>query len=192
MQASSEREMRGVGRTRPGKAKERVTEERVNIKAKEEDSTKENSKRRGRERRSGSEWRPTCVASSHESRAGNARDRKGRRGRNGGMGDGKKRKQRKRLARLIPLSHCKHCNNCSSSSNSALAMTHAASTGTVDNETFYDIGHRNVDFVDSPTPADLAVYDFLESPFPGLKALGVELAEFSKVLAVAEAVAKDP
>ena len=29
------------------------------------------------------------VASSHESRAGNARDRKGRRGRKGGMGDGK-------------------------------------------------------------------------------------------------------
>ena len=71
-------------------------------------------------------------------------------------------------------------------------MTHAASTGTVDNETFYDIGHRNVDFVDSPTLADLAVYDFLESPFTGLEALGVELAEFPKVLAVAEAVAKDP
>ena len=95
------------------------------------------------------------VASSHESRAGNARDRKGRRGRKGGMGDGKKRKQRKRLARRIPLSHCKHCNHCnhcsncrSSSSNSALAMTHTASTGTVDNETFHDIGHRNVDFMD--------------------------------------------
>ena len=29
--------MRGVGRTRPGKAKERVTEERVNLKAKEEE-----------------------------------------------------------------------------------------------------------------------------------------------------------
>ena len=127
------------------------------------------------------------VASSHESRAGNARDRKGRRGRNGGMGDGKKRKQRKRLARRIPLSHCKHCNN-SSSSNRALAMTHAASTGVVDNETFYDIGHRNVDFVDSPTLADLAVYDFLGSLFTGLKALGV--AEFPKVLAVAEALAR--
>ena len=46
VQASSEGEMRGVGRTRPGKAKERVTEERVNIKAKEEDlGTTENSKR---------------------------------------------------------------------------------------------------------------------------------------------------
>ena len=43
-----------------------------------------------------------------------------------------------------------------------------------------------------PTLANLAVYDFLESPFTGLKALGVELAEFHKVLAVAEAVAKDP
>ena len=52
MQASSE-EMRGVGRTRPtGKAKERVTEERVNMKAKEEDlAAKENSKRRERKRR---------------------------------------------------------------------------------------------------------------------------------------------
>merc|ERR1712064_154284 len=46
--------------------------------------------------------------------------------------------------------------------------------------------------VDGPTLADLAVYDFLESPFPGLKALGVELAAFPKVLAVAQAVAKDP
>ena len=38
VQASSEGEMRGVKRTRPaGKAKERVTEERVSMKAKEED-----------------------------------------------------------------------------------------------------------------------------------------------------------
>ena len=37
VQVSSEGEMRGVGRTRPGKAKERVTEERVNMKAKEEE-----------------------------------------------------------------------------------------------------------------------------------------------------------
>ena len=43
-----------------------------------------------------------------------------------------------------------------------------------------------------PTLANLAVYDFLELPFAGLKALGVELAEFPKVLAVAEAVAKGP
>ena len=43
--------MRGGGRTRPaGKAKERVTEERVSMKAKEEDlAAKENSKRRGEE-----------------------------------------------------------------------------------------------------------------------------------------------
>ena len=49
VQASSEGEMRGVGRTRPTrKAKERV---RMNMKAEEEDlATKENSKRRGRER----------------------------------------------------------------------------------------------------------------------------------------------
>ena len=43
-----------------------------------------------------------------------------------------------------------------------------------------------------PTLANLALYDFLESPFTGLKALGVELAEFPKVLAVAETVAKYP
>ena len=39
--------MRGVGRTRPGKAKERVMEERVTMKAKEEDlEGKENSRSR--------------------------------------------------------------------------------------------------------------------------------------------------
>ena len=101
------------------------------------------------------------VASSHECRAGNARDKKGRRGRKGIIGDEKKRKQRKRLTRCIPLSHC---NSSSSSSNSALAMTHAASTGTVDNKTFF--------CVDGSTLADLAVYDFLGSPFTGRKALG--------------------
>jgi glutathione S-transferase len=46
--------------------------------------------------------------------------------------------------------------------------------------------------VDGPTLADLAVYNFLESPFPGLKALGVEVTNFPKLIAVAEAVAKDP
>ena len=53
--------MSGVGRTRPaGKAKEKVTEERVSMKTKEEDlATKENSKRRGRKRRNESEWRQT-------------------------------------------------------------------------------------------------------------------------------------
>merc|ERR1712064_246442 len=35
--------------------------------------------------------------------------------------------------------------------------------------------------VEGPTLADLAVYDFLESPFPGLKALGVELAAYLKL-----------
>ena len=50
MQASSEGKTRGARRTRPaGKAKEKVTKERVNMKAKEEDlATKENSKRRER------------------------------------------------------------------------------------------------------------------------------------------------
>ena len=43
-------------------------------------------------------------------------------------------------------------------------MTHAASTGTVDNKTFL--------CVDGPTLADLVVYDFLGSPFTGRKALG--------------------
>ena len=38
--------MRDVGRTRPGKAKERVTEERVNMKAKEELEAKEDSRSR--------------------------------------------------------------------------------------------------------------------------------------------------
>ena len=51
MQASSGGRDERRGRTRPaGKAKERVTEERVSMKAKEEDlAAKENSKRRGRE-----------------------------------------------------------------------------------------------------------------------------------------------
>jgi len=42
-----------------------------------------------------------------------------------------------------------------------------------------------------PTLADLAVYDMIESPFPGLKALGVDLIPYPKVRAVAEAVQKD-
>ena len=48
MQDSSEGEMRGVGRTRPaGKAKERVMEERVNMKGKEEElEAKEHSRSR--------------------------------------------------------------------------------------------------------------------------------------------------
>ena len=47
VQASSEGEMRGVGRTRPGKAKERVMEEKGNMKAKEEElEGKEHSRSR--------------------------------------------------------------------------------------------------------------------------------------------------
>ena len=38
--------MKGVGRTSPGKAKGRVTEERVNMKAKEELEAKEDSRLR--------------------------------------------------------------------------------------------------------------------------------------------------
>jgi len=42
-----------------------------------------------------------------------------------------------------------------------------------------------------PTLADLAVYDFVESPFPGLKALGFDVTPYAKLTAVAEAVRKD-
>ena len=61
---------RDVGRTRPaGKAEERVTEERVNMKAKEGDlAAKENSKRRGRKRRNGCEWRQTWRRVAHTPR----------------------------------------------------------------------------------------------------------------------------
>ena len=64
-------DLRGVGRTRPaGKAKEQVTEERVSTKAKEEDlATKENSKRRGRKRRNGSEWRQSWELLAHTPQA---------------------------------------------------------------------------------------------------------------------------
>ena len=50
VQASSEGELRGVGRTRPGKAKERVMEDRVNMKAKEEELERNTA---GRELRDG-------------------------------------------------------------------------------------------------------------------------------------------
>ena len=46
VQVLSEGEMRDVGRTRPRKAKERVTEERVNMKAKEELEAKEDTRLR--------------------------------------------------------------------------------------------------------------------------------------------------
>ena len=80
-QASSEGEMRSVGRTRPaGKAKEWVPEERVSMKAKEEDlAAKENSKRRGRKRRNGSEWRQTWEQVAHNPRPRQTWERKRRR-----------------------------------------------------------------------------------------------------------------
>ena len=63
-------EMRGARRTRPaGKAKGRATEERVNMKAQEEDlATKGNTQRRERERKSGSEWRLTWGQVAHTPR----------------------------------------------------------------------------------------------------------------------------
>ena len=90
------------------------------------------------------------VARGRKDRAGSARHGKGRRVRKGETGARENREKRKQLfARRLPLSHCNHCSSRSSNcSDSALAMTHTASTGMVDNETFYDIGHRNVDFMD--------------------------------------------
>jgi len=41
-----------------------------------------------------------------------------------------------------------------------------------------------------PTLADLAVFDSIESPFPGLKALGVDLSPYPKLVACADAVGK--
>ena len=69
------------------------------------------------------------VASSHESRAGNARDRKSRGGRKGEMGardNGKKRKQH--LTRCLPLSH-HNSPGSSGGSNSAPAVTEEVNTG---------------------------------------------------------------
>jgi hypothetical protein len=42
-----------------------------------------------------------------------------------------------------------------------------------------------------PSLADLAVFDNVYSPFPGLKALGVDLAAYPKLVACADAVAAD-
>merc|ERR1711879_251789 len=42
-----------------------------------------------------------------------------------------------------------------------------------------------------PTLADLAVYDMVTSPFPGLKALGIDLTPYSNLNAVVDAVAKE-
>ena len=41
---------------------------------------------------------------------------------------------------------------------------------------------------DAPSLADLAVFDNYYSPFPGLRALGIDLAAFPKVVACADAV----
>lgn len=38
---------------------------------------------------------------------------------------------------------------------------------------------------------DLAVFDFVTSPFPGVKAMGIDLAEYPKILALVDAVGKD-
>ena len=97
--------------------------------------------------------RETVEKSGRKGRAGSARHGKGCRGRKGETGARENREKRKQhLARRLPLSHCNHCNNrsrrSSNCSDSALAMTHTASTGMVDNETFCDIGHHNVDFMD--------------------------------------------
>lgn len=43
-----------------------------------------------------------------------------------------------------------------------------------------------------PSLADLAVYDNIESPFPGLKALGVDLSPYPKLVACAAAVEQIP
>ena len=69
------------------------------------------------------------VASSHESRAGNARDRQSRRGRKGEMGareHGERRKQD--TARCLPLPNSNNPGS-SGSSNSAPAVTEEANTG---------------------------------------------------------------
>merc|ERR1712118_332408 len=43
-----------------------------------------------------------------------------------------------------------------------------------------------------PTLADLAVYNVFESPFPGLKALGIDASKYPKLNDVIAAVQKDP
>ena len=106
------------------------------------------------------------VASSHESRAGSARDRTGRRERKGERGardNGEKRKQY--TTRCLPLPKRKHNtrNNSnqhsnrsnpysrSGSSSSAFAVTDTDTTVMVDNVTVYDTYHRNVDVYDLET-----------------------------------------
>merc|ERR1719198_2064140 len=43
-----------------------------------------------------------------------------------------------------------------------------------------------------PTLADLAVYDCIQSQFPGLKALGIDMTSYPQLCSVAKAVSKDP
>ena len=45
---------------------------------------------------------------------------------------------------------------------------------------------------EGPGLADLAIYDSLHSPFPGLVALGVDLTPFPKIIACAKAVGENP
>lgn len=45
---------------------------------------------------------------------------------------------------------------------------------------------------DTPSLADLAVFDNVCSPFPGLRALGVDLTAYPKVVACADAVSESP
>ena len=71
--------MRSAGRTRPaGKAKGKVTEEKANMKAKEEDLAAKDSSRASRRqmrRRSGSEWRQTWGQVAHTPRSPRIRER---------------------------------------------------------------------------------------------------------------------
>ncbi len=47
-------------------------------------------------------------------------------------------------------------------------------------------------FLDTLSLADLAVFDNVNSPFPGLRALGVDLTAYPKIVACADAVAASP
>ena len=62
------------------------------------------------------------------------------------------------------------------------ALERALDRSAVDGPFFYST---------EPSLADLAVFDNVYSPFPGLKALGVDLSAYPKVVACAEAVASN-
>ena len=78
VEGSSERNIRGVGRTRPaGKAKEKGTEVKMNVEAKEHLEAEEEGRRRRRvnmRRKSGAEWRPAWrpVAQTPKEKSGSA------------------------------------------------------------------------------------------------------------------------